>query len=79
MWILLNRIVFFLALNENGDTTDMDQVAIYFIIFGITSNFQVCEKFLQPIQLSITITGLDIFNTVLQCVKQQSLDLFRLV
>ncbi|KAG0727706.1 General transcription factor II-I repeat domain-containing protein 2A [Chionoecetes opilio] len=56
---------------------DTAQLAI--LIRGVTAALQVYEEFLQLVPLHGTTTGQDIFDTVLQCVKQHSLDLSRLV
>ncbi|KAG0714166.1 General transcription factor II-I repeat domain-containing protein 2B [Chionoecetes opilio] len=50
---------------------DTAQLAIF--IRGVTAALQVYEKFLQPVPLHGTTTGQDIFDAVLQCVKQHSL------
>ncbi|XP_050733317.1 general transcription factor II-I repeat domain-containing protein 2-like [Eriocheir sinensis] len=70
-------VAFSLALDESTDTKDTVQLAIF--IRGVTADLQVCEEFLQLVQLCGTTTGQDIFEAVLQCVEQHSLDLSRLV
>ena len=56
---------------------DTAQLAIF--IRGVTVALQVYEEFLQLVPLHGTTAGQDTFDAVLQCVKQYSLDLFRLV
>ncbi|KAG0720046.1 General transcription factor II-I repeat domain-containing protein 2 [Chionoecetes opilio] len=73
----LNCDAFSLALDESTDMKDTAQLVIF--IRGVTAALQVYEEFLQLVPLHGTTTGQDIFDTVLQCVKQHSLDLSRLV
>ena len=56
---------------------DTAQLAIF--IRGFTAAIQVYEEFLQLVPLHGTTSRQDIFNAVLQCVNQLSLDLFHLV
>ncbi|KAG0716588.1 General transcription factor II-I repeat domain-containing protein 2A [Chionoecetes opilio] len=72
-----NFDVFSLALDESKDMKDTAQLAIF--IRGVTAALQVYEEFLQLVPLHSTTSGQDIFDAVLQCVKQHSLDLSRLV
>ncbi|KAG0724695.1 General transcription factor II-I repeat domain-containing protein 2A [Chionoecetes opilio] len=72
-----NFDAFSLALDERTDMKDTAQLAIF--IRGVTAALQVYEEFLQFVPLYGTTTGQDIFDAVLQCVKQHSLDLSRLV
>ncbi|XP_050700545.1 general transcription factor II-I repeat domain-containing protein 2-like [Eriocheir sinensis] len=70
-------VAFSLALDESTNTKDTAQLAVF--IHGVTADLQVCEEFLQLVPLHGTTTGQDIFDAVLQCVAQHSLDLSRLV
>ncbi|KAG0717726.1 General transcription factor II-I repeat domain-containing protein 2 [Chionoecetes opilio] len=72
-----NFYAFSLALDESTDMKDTAQLAIF--IRGVIAALQVYEEFLQFVPLHGTTTGQDIFDAVLQCVKQHSLDLSRLV
>ncbi|KAG0718983.1 General transcription factor II-I repeat domain-containing protein 2 [Chionoecetes opilio] len=72
-----NFDAFSLALDESTDMKDTAQLAIF--IRGVTAALQVYEEFLQLVSLDGTTTGQDIFDAVLQCVKQHSLVLSRLV
>ncbi|KAG0727272.1 General transcription factor II-I repeat domain-containing protein 2 [Chionoecetes opilio] len=72
-----NFDAFSLALDESTDMKDTAQLTIF--IRGVTAALQVYEEFLQFVPLHGTTTGQDIFDAVLQCVKQHSLDLSRLV
>ncbi|KAG0715324.1 General transcription factor II-I repeat domain-containing protein 2 [Chionoecetes opilio] len=72
-----NFDAFELALDESTDMKDTAQLAIF--ILGVTAVLQVYEEFLQLVPSHGTTTGQDIFDAVLQCVKQHSLDLSRLV
>ena len=65
------------SLDESTDTNDTTQLAVF--IRGVTADLQVFEQFLQLIPLRDTTTGQDIFDAMLQCVEQHSLDLSRLV
>ena len=53
------------------------QLAIF--IRRVTVAFQVYEEFLQLVSLRSTTTGQDIFDAVLQCMKQHSLHPFHLM
>ena len=72
-----NFDVFCLTPNESTDMKDTAQLAI--LICGNTATLQVYEEFLQLVPLHSITTGQDIFSAVLQCVKQHSLDLSRLM
>ncbi|KAG0721741.1 General transcription factor II-I repeat domain-containing protein 2 [Chionoecetes opilio] len=72
-----NFNAFSLALDESTDMKDTAQLVIF--IRGVTAALQVYEDFLQLVPLHGTTTGQDIFDAVLQCVKQHSLDPSRLV
>ncbi|KAG0708050.1 General transcription factor II-I repeat domain-containing protein 2 [Chionoecetes opilio] len=72
-----NFDAFSLALDESTDMKDTAQLAIF--IRGVTAALQVYEEFLQLVPLHGTTTGQDIFDAVLQCVKQHSLNLSHLV
>ena len=65
-----------LTIDESADMKDTAQLAIF---NRVTAALQVYEEFLQLVPLCGTTTGQNIFDAVLQCVKQQCLDLFRLV
>ncbi|KAG0714799.1 General transcription factor II-I repeat domain-containing protein 2 [Chionoecetes opilio] len=68
-----NFDAFSLALDESTDMKDTAQLTIF--IRGVTAALQVYEEFLQLVPLHGTTTGQDIFDAVLQCVKQHSLGL----
>ena len=70
-------VAFSLALYESTDTNDTAQLAVF--IRGVTADLQVFEEFLQLIPLRDTTTGQDIFDAMLWCVEQHSLDLSRLM
>ena len=70
-------VAFSLALDESTDTNDTTQLAVF--IRGVTADLQVFEQFLLLIPLRDTTTGQDIFDAMLQCVEQHSLDLSCLV
>ena len=70
-------VAFSLALDESTDTEDTAQLAVF--IRGVTADLNVCEEFHQSITLRGTTTGKDIFDAMLRCVGQYSLDFSRLV
>lgn len=74
---ICDLVAFSIALDESTDVKDTAQLAVF--IRGVTADLQVFEEFLQLVPLRTTTTGQDIFDAVLQCVEQHSLNLSRLV
>ena len=70
-------VAFSLALDKSTDVKDTAQLAVF--IRRVTADLNVCEEFLQLVPLRGTTTGKDIFDAMLQCVEQYSLDFSRLV
>ena len=70
-------VAFSLVLDESTDVKDTAQLAVF--IRRVTADLNVCEEFLQLFPLRGTTTGKDIFDAMLQCVEQYSLDFSRLV
>jgi len=68
---------FSLALDENTDTTDTAQLAVF--IHGIKENFHILEEFVELIPMKNTTTEADILKALLQCLAAKNLDLSRLV
>ena len=73
----LNFYALSLVLDVSNNVKDTDQLAIF--IRGVTAALHVYEEFLQLVPLHGTTTGQDIFDAVLQCVKQQFLNLSHFV
>ncbi|XP_050714143.1 general transcription factor II-I repeat domain-containing protein 2-like [Eriocheir sinensis] len=73
----LALVAFSLVLDESTDTKDTTQLAVF--IREVTADLQVCEEFLQLVPLRGTTIGQDIFDAVVQCMEQHSLDLSLLV
>ena len=68
---------FSLALDESTDEKDTAQLAIF--VRGISSNFEICEEFVELVPLKGTTTGADILRAVLPCLEENKLDLEKLV
>ena len=71
VWVVVGGHSF--VFDESTDMKDTAKLVIF--IHGVSAALQANEEFLQLVPLHGNTTGQDIFNTVLQCVKQHSLHL----
>ena len=82
--LISTLVAFALALDESIDKTSMTRAPTQrtqpsWPFSTVGSPLNVCEEFLQLVPLRGTTTGKDIFDAMLKCVEQYSLDFSRLV
>ena len=68
---------FSLAVDESTDASNTAQLAIF--VCGINADFVLSERFLGLMHLEDTTTGRNIYNAVIKCLEDNSLDLSKLV